>query len=456
MSTCRLPQELLDTTIDHLHADNDRRALKACAKASRMFRPRCQKYLFSTTTISFPRIPLKSTYDAARPLLDILIANPDIAKNIHHLRIVNYSEGYWIDDGEQIHDEQYMLRGFYNKPDATLPLLFTQLNSLDSFTFGGLHTIMDRSWLAKDRLPLSGELLNALIEMLARTKVPDVKLSMITDIPLAHIAIYCPNIERLSVRDKPWGRSPLGRPGGPHGVPITPPATSCPSDRELGRLKRLDFDEHSAYHVGILFKATVCGIPPHHTLAYLRELRIFGTAPDVDRLASKIIFGVAATLESFTWELTRTELRAFTTVIPNALRNCRNLRSLRIGFVPSNPQFSPALTWTTSLLRTISCRNSLDELAIAYPSIPRLDEELSDWASPLDVLLTSAECFPTLRKVTLISVDCSQSGLPLDAPPGLFPMLREKSQLMELKTTLRKWTELGTEGISCMAGSPSR
>ncbi|KAI0078226.1 hypothetical protein K474DRAFT_950378 [Panus rudis PR-1116 ss-1] len=72
----RLPIELIELIIDHLHDDGD--ALRACKQVSRSFLPRTRFQLFHTITLSPRNLPV---------FLAIIGASPFIAGVVHDLTI---------------------------------------------------------------------------------------------------------------------------------------------------------------------------------------------------------------------------------------------------------------------------------------------------------------------------------------------------------------------------------
>ncbi|XP_006457220.1 hypothetical protein AGABI2DRAFT_123088 [Agaricus bisporus var. bisporus H97] len=123
MSSPCLPQELVDTVIDHLHAD--RAALAACALVCQSWLHTSRQHLFATislSTLSQSRIPPNIL--CAR-LYGILKADPGLIKHIRNLQILDGGSsrsGHWIIE------------------ETTLPSLLKLLTNLKQLEFGATDT----------------------------------------------------------------------------------------------------------------------------------------------------------------------------------------------------------------------------------------------------------------------------------------------------------------------------
>ncbi|KDR80991.1 hypothetical protein GALMADRAFT_153365 [Galerina marginata CBS 339.88] len=136
-----LPQEIIELIIDELGQHNDdmrsRMSLYNCSLACHYFRSRAIVHIFGTVTIG-----QGSTGDAMHRRLTglhhILEKNPEIGQVIHGLEIEGNSNLFEVDPGAS--------KSFWERENATLPLLVKCLPSIQRFTLGEKYASV--SWMA--------------------------------------------------------------------------------------------------------------------------------------------------------------------------------------------------------------------------------------------------------------------------------------------------------------------
>ncbi|RDB27111.1 hypothetical protein Hypma_004622 [Hypsizygus marmoreus] len=379
-SACLAP-ELIDNIIYHIHDAGDRSSLVACVQVSRLLRTRSQKHLFSTTTIRFPNPRFdERARDVAAPLVDILTAHSGLAKVIRHLRILDYSVGYWKD-----HYDSEDYDGFpkiHRKIDTTLPLLFGRLDSLASFTLAG-PVMWAEGFHHTERGILSSTLVSSLLGMFLKTKASSRRrYELLSDQrDGGPVNDEYPSLSMASVLD--------------HDI----------SYRGLGYLECLEFDENSTSCLHHLYNHSHFEGPSSLTLSHLRELKMCGKASDMLLLASRVITDASATLEKFTWRINLTASGEFNPSPLVALKQASKLPPLHLLF--TRISLLEPFHWMTPTVNFLSAHPTLENLVIAYSACRFLrgrQERFDELSSSLDAHLAKPEYFPALHRVTVVEI----------------------------------------------------
>ncbi|RDB19702.1 hypothetical protein Hypma_013236 [Hypsizygus marmoreus] len=439
MSSEHFPLEIVKLFVDNLDLEQDKQSLIACTNVSRSFRACSQERLFRTIKLTYPNTPTIQNHGFARPLLNILRTNPAIARSIRHFHVENFhSEGYWFarDDDPYI----FHIRPEYRYiPDKILSSILGKLQYLKSFA------LEVQPYYSKPQEILSYRLVSSLISMFSRTKVAEIRLTRAVGIPVSEIAVHCPHLRRLSLRHTKCWSTTKERPVNSFEIP---PLSQ--HDRGLGYLEHLELDNDSMISVSFLLDRIDSDMPCFLALSRLRELKISGNASLLMSLASKIITGAAETLEVFSWEIDD-ESSEYESLPLTALKQVPSLRSLRLAFtMNSRTSFIDPLPWLLGALKLLRELKDLEDVFIAY-AIYRGDfpvsEQLLDWSSAFDTLLSDDRIFRKLRHVVVVDVVDTMHPLGIDEVPRtsvkvseMFPKLRNRKMIrMESKTRESDW-----------------
>ncbi|RDB26581.1 hypothetical protein Hypma_005656 [Hypsizygus marmoreus] len=404
-----LPLEIVDAIIDELHDDPD--SLKHCSLVSRQFVSRSQKHLFSFIEFVFPKKPMRAHHPAQR-MLDIFRNNPGLARNVNHLHLKSYFEGFWDERAQE----------YCRVADETLPGLFICLNVLQTFSIDGAWGLTNSRDLTDKRHlnDISPHLTSALFQMFRSTDVADITIENITNFPLGHIASTCPHLKRLSIGDidsfYPLDDAII------YGSHLTfednvheKLALSTP-----GRLMTLQIDDRSVHAMEKLYAYTM--LPHSHlTLSHVRELTLHGHKLSMREVAATVITDAASSLEEFSWDHNYHVVFADFRYEPINFGKTTRLRILRFAFV-HDARFEPIqLFWVSQVLTATRGHNNLEEIILVLNV--DLDDvhddqwrECTEWAPSFDSLLTSPG-FDHLRRVSFFihftEVDL-EGPLPMD------------------------------------------
>ncbi|RDB27107.1 hypothetical protein Hypma_004626 [Hypsizygus marmoreus] len=410
MPSTPIPQEIIDNITDCLH--DDRKTLATCLQVSRKFRPRSEKHLFNTITLTYPAVPRPGYKHPAQHLLDVLLDHPMLARHIRHFRVFGFVEGYYQ---SQTDDPNSLYSLFINdSSDTVFPRLFALLarhSSLRSFTLYGNPSIAklceeDGGCLPKENFSL------LLMDLFRQTKVAHLSLSGLVRFPLSRVVESARHLRRLRLQQMICRMSDALVPVGGVQRPLCVGAL----ESNLG-LESLELDEASLScvyrrHFDQLSRTRFPFPFPH-----LRELIIYGNVATMLGVPSKLIADVATTLEFFSWEVMGNQYMP-TEFNPPALVDLKpaaNLHSLRFAILDCSDVMFTYLPWIVSSLESMDKLVKLEELEIFF-TIPGpmaynhssantlypLFTEHDAWASALDRLLTDRSRFPSLNTVHIV------------------------------------------------------
>ncbi|RDB26540.1 hypothetical protein Hypma_005639 [Hypsizygus marmoreus] len=415
-----IPPKVVNSIIDMVHDDNDSRTLKACSLVSKLFHSASQRHLYETVTVKFSFTALDDEHPA-QPLLEILLAHPDLAHYIRSLRLLNYTEGYRVVGGR--HEAA---------PDTILPQLFKLLGSLTSFTLiGGPDPASMVNTIVRPTPQLTSQFTLELLKLFSRVNLTEIRISRIAGIPFSYIASLCPHLKHLSITQAPNYMDISISPE--RIVDTTYPelaANELPLAVETqlpGRLDRVTIDASSASQM-FHFRDRIDGRSSAClTLSHLRELNFTGLDLVSALVVSGIITDAAKRLESFSWDNMGFDDDQFHSYcyILTALAETTNLRMLRLVLANPYDFFAPSAPCNIpSMFERLSRNNKLEELIIEYDTrCPNLNPGSHDqwgWASSLGALLRKTSYFPYLRKV-YVTITLDREYYLSGFHEGLFP-----------------------------------
>ncbi|RDB19760.1 hypothetical protein Hypma_013235 [Hypsizygus marmoreus] len=415
MPSAPIPQEVIDNVIDYIH--DDRETLTTCLQVSRQFHPRSQKHLFTTVTINYPSVPRPGCRHPAQRLLDILLADPALARHIHHFRVFGFVEGYYTNKANAVGGLHLRFISC-SQPDTVYPSLFALLarhSSLRSFTFQGNPSIAQLYEENRGLLPTQNFSL-LLMNMLRKTRIVELNLSRLVQFPLARVVDSAAHLKILHVQLMMCRRSDALGSVDEVKFPVPADADANSSKSNLG-LDSLELDEYSLscinYH-GFYASSQARAL---HPFSRLQALTIYGNIVLMEGVPSKIIANAAATLKSFSWEFLREPYMpvAFNHGASLNLESAMNLRSLRFAFLNCDTVMSIYIPWVVSSLKSISKHGKLEQLDILFTipgpstynhSFPdtfcQLFKQYDACASALGSLLADSCKFPALQKVHVV------------------------------------------------------
>ncbi|PPR04407.1 hypothetical protein CVT26_004232 [Gymnopilus dilepis] len=391
----RLPQELVDHIIDHLHDDPS--TLKSCARVCRAWLPASRFHLFAKVSLkaTSPQNGPALPQERCKRLHAVLVQSPEIISSIHELEIC---------EGSPLHHSYSDLQSSttWVTTERTLTALFKMLTHVKRFDFSATSL---QFWTL---LPPTFQ--HALYTLLSLPTLSYVRLHswhFPSFSSLVSFLSHCQNLKAFALSSTNIGND------GDGGTDLTSqPEEKEDKPRTPLEVLTLDFVNFAYLEYWLLGRAAMVDI------RYLRELRVshFHDAETIE----KLLLAVGGTLEHFHLKPGIWNVRPF-----NLSVNC-GLRSIRLTL--DDP--STAMEWAITLLSTISTSNAvLERVGLEFYADPK---KITGW-SDLDSLFMQPEL------VSLKQVDIGLFAIPTHVD---FIAVKEEMQGLTNKDCVR-WYQLG-------------
>ncbi|KAG6874863.1 hypothetical protein C0993_011886, partial [Termitomyces sp. T159_Od127] len=375
----RLPQELVDQIIDHLHDDYP--ALTSCSLVSHAWRPSSLFHIFSRLSIKVT--PSASPADLCRRLYHLLTSSPAICAYIRELDVL---EGSQL--GTQVAPHAVLAGSSQSvvwvTTDRTLPHIFRRLTHLRRLDFAAQSATIHWS-----RMPPSAR--RAVRHMLALPSLTHLRLAFwhfASPADLAALLAHCTHLHALTLANISFGPVP-DRPATP-----PPPVLSDLEEEEHaapGRRPRSRLRFLSVEHVNsTTFGDWLLGPDSALDLSALRELRValFNDAAFVRRLVAR----AGPALQHFHFKMGESH------PLPFDLHPNPSLSTLKLTLEDA----AHALPWVPALLARLPRANALTHVRLElYTPLAALasSSHAAAWTA-LDAFF-ARDAFASLRRVDI-------------------------------------------------------
>ncbi|KAF8907941.1 hypothetical protein CPB84DRAFT_1768214 [Gymnopilus junonius] len=392
----RLPQELVDHIIDHLH--DELMTLQNCARVCRAWTPASRFHLFAKVSLkaASPQNGPALPQERCKRLHALLVQCPEIISNIRELEVC---------EGSPLHHPYSDVQSSttWVTTERTLTALFKMLTHVKRFDFSATSL---QFWTL---LPPTFQ--NALYALLSLPTLSYIRLhswhfpSFST---LVSFLSHCQNLRAFALSS-----TNIGNDGDGSDLDITP----APEGKEEKRatpleVLTLDFVSFAYLEYWLLGRAAMVDI------RYLRELRV-SHFHDVE-IIEKLLLAVGDTLEHLHLKPGIWNVRPFNLSVNSGLRSIR--------LTLDDP--ATAMEWTIALLSTITGNNTaLERVGLEFYADPK---KITGW-SDLDSLFMQ----PGLGSLKQVEI-----GLFAIPTHGDFVAVKEEMNGLAGKDCVR-WYQLG-------------